>query len=68
MDVQAQHRQMVRTIAGMPLMGSPVRLDGERADSELPPPGLGQHTAEVLVGLGVSVAELEELKSAGVIG
>ena len=27
-DVQAQHRQMVRTIAGMPLVGSPVRMDG----------------------------------------
>ena len=37
-DVQAQHRQMVRTIAGMPLIGSPVRIDGARADSDLPPP------------------------------
>ena len=36
--------QMVRTIAGMPLVGSPVRLDGERADSDLPPPALGEHT------------------------
>ena len=67
-DVQAQHRQMVRMIAGVPLMGSPVRLDGERADSELPPPGLGQHTTEVLESLGVRGAELEGLKAAGVIG
>ena len=37
-DVQAQHRQMVRTIAGIPLVGSPVRIDGARADSDLPPP------------------------------
>src|SRR4051794_40733911 len=44
-DVQAQHRQMIRTIAGVPLVGSPVRLDGERADSDLPPPRLGEHTA-----------------------
>ena len=28
--------------AGVPLVGSPVRLDGERADSELPPPALGR--------------------------
>ena len=28
-DIQAQHRQMVRTIAGIPLVGSPVRLDGD---------------------------------------
>src|SRR5204862_157858 len=40
-DVQAQHRGMVRALAGMPLVGSPVRLDGARADSELPPPRLG---------------------------
>ena len=31
-DIQAQHRQMVRTIAGVPLMGSPLRMDGDRAD------------------------------------
>ena len=67
-DVQAQHRQMVRTIAGVPLMGSPLRLDGERADSELPPPSLGQHTAEVLANLGVSSGDYERLKSAGVVG
>ena len=47
-DVQAQHRAMVRTIAGIPLVGSPVRLDGERADSDLPPPTLGEHTREIL--------------------
>ena len=41
-DIQTQHRQTVRTIAGMPLIGSPIRIDGERADSELPPPALGR--------------------------
>src|SRR5205823_12451446 len=40
-DVQAQHRQMVRQLVGIPLVGSPVRLDGERAESDLPPPALG---------------------------
>jgi formyl-CoA transferase len=67
-DVQSRHRQMVRTIAGVPLMGSPVRLDGERADSNLPPPRLGEHTAEVLKGLSVSEGEIERLKVAGVVG
>ena len=67
-DIQAQHRQTVRTISGMPLVGSPVRLDGERADSDLPPPRLGQHTSEVLEALSVDPAEIEILRSEGVVG
>ena len=67
-DVQAQHRQMVRTLAGTPLVGSPVRLDSERADSDLPPPALGQHTADVLAALGVGPDEAERLRAAAVIG
>jgi crotonobetainyl-CoA:carnitine CoA-transferase CaiB-like acyl-CoA transferase len=66
-DVQAQHRAMVRTIAGIPLVGSPVRLDGDRADSDLPPPALGEHTAEVLRGL-IGVAELHKLRQENVVG
>jgi crotonobetainyl-CoA:carnitine CoA-transferase CaiB-like acyl-CoA transferase len=67
-NVQAQHRQMVRTIAGTPLAGSPVRIDGQRADSDLPPPALGEHTAEVLAAIGVGAAEIERLRSAQVVG
>ena len=67
-DVQAQHRQMVRMIAGVPVIGSPVRLDGERADSDLPPPRLGEHTDAVLANLGVQAADAARLKSAGVVG
>jgi formyl-CoA transferase len=66
-DVQAQHRQMIRTLAGAPVVGSPVRLDGNRQDSHLPPPGLGEHTNEVLAGLA-DAAELERLRASGVIG
>jgi formyl-CoA transferase len=67
-DVQAQHRQMVRTIAGIPLVGSPVRLDGARADSDMPPPKLGEHTQEVLAGLDLEPDTIARLKSEGVIG
>ena len=66
-DVQAQHRQMVRNIAGVPLVGSPIRIDAERADADLPPPSLGEHTDDVLAGL-VSEEELASLRSSGVIG
>ena len=67
-DVQARHRRMVRSIAGMPLVGSPLRIDGERADSELPPPALGEHTGEILRGLGVDADEATRLQTEGVIG
>ena len=67
-DVQAQHRGMVRTIAGMPLVGSPVRVDSERADSDLPPPALGEHTAEVLSALGLTGEEIAQLRRVGVAG
>ena len=67
-DVQAQHRQMVRMIAGVPVIGSPVRLDGERADSDVPPPRLGEHTDAVLASLGVQAVDAARLKSAGVVG
>ena len=67
-DVQAQHRQMMRTIAGVPMIGSPVRIAGERADAELPPPALGEHTEEVLEGLGIHRDAVKQLKAANVIG
>jgi crotonobetainyl-CoA:carnitine CoA-transferase CaiB-like acyl-CoA transferase len=59
---------MVRTIAGVPQVGSPVRLNGERADADLPPPGLGEHTREVLDSIGVDNDELDALRAANVIG
>ena len=67
-DVQARHRGMVRTIAGIPLVGSPVRLDSQRTDSDLPPPRLGEYTDEVLAPLGLEPRELDRLKSEGVVG
>ena len=67
-DVQAQHRQMVRSLAGIPVVGSPVRIDGDRADADLPPPALGQHTDEILKTLGLKPVEIERLKAKGVAG
>ena len=67
-DVQAQHRQMVRTIAGIPQVGSPMRFDGVRADSDLPPPRLGEHTEELLSAVGLDGSDIERLLDAKVIG
>jgi crotonobetainyl-CoA:carnitine CoA-transferase CaiB-like acyl-CoA transferase len=35
-------------------VGAPWRIDGQASPIRLPPPALGQHTAEVLDGLGVA--------------
>jgi crotonobetainyl-CoA:carnitine CoA-transferase CaiB-like acyl-CoA transferase len=59
---------MVRMLAGTPVVGSPVRIDGKRADDDRPPPMLGEHTGEVLRELGVTSAELERLTVSGVVG
>ena len=55
-DPQAAHRALLRDMDGMRLLGSPLRLDGARADSDLPPPRLGQHTDEVLADLAAREA------------
>ncbi len=52
----------------MKLVGSPVRIDGARADSGLPPPGLGEHTADILKQAGVLPEEAARLQSLGVVG
>jgi len=49
------------------MIGSPVRLDGERVDADLPPPALGEHTDDVLATLGVDAEESARLKAAKVI-
>jgi formyl-CoA transferase len=67
-DVQAQHRAVVRTISGVPTVGSPVRIDGERADSDLPPPRLGEHSNQVLGELGLAAGEIEQLRRDGIVG
>jgi formyl-CoA transferase len=67
-NVQAQHRHMLRTIAGVPMVGSPIRLDGDRADSDLPPPALGEHTSEILERIGVSSEERRAMCAKGIIG
>ncbi|MEO7505252.1 MAG: CoA transferase [Sphingomicrobium sp.] len=70
-DPQAIHRG-VRINAGggalgeVPMVGSPIRIDGERADAALPPPALGEHGD--LLREWIDGDELERLKAAGIVG
>jgi len=48
-------------------LGNPVNLSKTPVTYRLPPPLLGQHTHEVLSGLGYGLADLERLHTEGVI-
>jgi len=71
-DPQVIHRQMVTELhhpkAGtIKVTGNPVKLSDSPGELTMPPPLLGQHTQEVLEGLGYSAKDIEELKQAKLI-
>jgi len=72
-DPQVLHRRMVQEVehpaAGrIRQLGVPVKLSETPGSLRLPPPTLGQHTAEVLAGLlHMSRARIEALRRAGAI-
>ena len=54
--------------ADVKIIANPVRLSETPADYRLPPPTLGQHTEEVLLGLlGIAPEKFAALRAAGVI-
>lgn len=70
-DPQAQFRQARQqrgagALGAVPMVGSPIRLDGQRADAELAPPALGEHTRDVLAAY-LSEDELAALAAGGTI-
>jgi formyl-CoA transferase len=70
-DPQAVHRGAQLALGGgalgdVPMIGSPIRLNGVRSDAHLPPPALGEHGE--LLRKWVDEAELERLKAAGIVG
>jgi crotonobetainyl-CoA:carnitine CoA-transferase CaiB-like acyl-CoA transferase len=58
---QLAHNRLVTEIGSpagpIPTIGSPIALGGDRPELG-PVPGLGEHTREVLAGLGLSEAEI----------
>ena len=70
---QVRHREMLVEVehpaaGAVRMAGIPVKFSATPASIRLPPPQLGQHTAEVLISwLGMKTAQIEELKTKKVI-
>ncbi len=45
-----------------------LRFDGDNQSAYLPPPSLGEHTAEILTELGFSAVDMEAMRAKGMIG
>jgi formyl-CoA transferase len=70
-DPQALHRGVRLSaesgeLGKVPMIGCPIRLDGQRSDAELPPPALGEHSD--LLKEWIGDADLARLRAAGIIG
>lgn len=70
--VQVRHRQMVvelphPTMERVRLLGLPVKLSETPGAVRRAPPLLGQHTDEILRGLGISETEIARLRTSGII-
>jgi len=55
-------------IPNFSMVDFPVAIDGQRAAAHVAPPAVGQHTDEVLGGLGYSAAEIAALRETGAVG
>jgi crotonobetainyl-CoA:carnitine CoA-transferase CaiB-like acyl-CoA transferase len=69
---QTEALEMLQTLPhpGIPdlrLPALPLSFDGERAGHRVPPPRIGEHTAEVLREAGYDEAEIGELANEGII-
>ncbi len=71
---QIAERELLQTFPGVPGVDRDVtvvragfRLSGGDPDAASPPPALGEHTDEVLLGTGYSADEIAALRAAGAI-
>ncbi|HHW43513.1 CoA transferase [Desulfofundulus thermobenzoicus] len=63
MVVEMEHEKAGR----IKVLGSPLHFSGMSVEYRQAPPLTGQHTEEILLGLGYTGEEIEELRASGVI-
>lgn len=71
-DPQLVHREMLQYVehpdeGRIPQLGFPIKFSATPGRIRTPPPTLGQHTREILSGLGYSEQDITRFGSAGVI-
>jgi crotonobetainyl-CoA:carnitine CoA-transferase CaiB-like acyl-CoA transferase len=70
-DPQIQHQKMVLTVeqptGKMRILGFPVKLSETPAELKRPAPKLGEHTGEILAGIGFSENQVQAFKRKGAI-
>ncbi len=71
-DPQVLHRQMVQElthpkVGKIKLTGIPTKLSDTPGEILTPPPVLGQHNKEILIGLGYTDKNIDEMQKEGVI-
>jgi crotonobetainyl-CoA:carnitine CoA-transferase CaiB-like acyl-CoA transferase len=66
-DPQAAALGLFPTVYGLPQIGLPIAFSETPARYDRPPPGLGEHTREVLAEVGIRPSELAELAKRGVV-
>ena len=69
---QIRHREMVverfhPVLGTVSLLGLPVKLSDTPGDVRRVPPGMGEHTAEILAELGYARSEIDDLRAQGIV-
>lgn len=54
-------------IGGMKLVGNPIHLSENKVITNIPSPTLGEHTEEILLGLGYGMEEIATLRQNGTV-
>ncbi|TCW33499.1 CaiB/BaiF CoA transferase family protein [Gulbenkiania mobilis] len=71
-DPQIRHRGLEISLPdstgqSVPLVGCPIRLSGTPVEYRQAPPALGEHTRDILAGLGYDAESIERLATQGVV-